>query len=870
MHARSDEIAPDATDRDRGTSSHIAAGATATGELCEPGKPHPLRDRRRLVIRQVITPWLELELQLAECQLRRSSDKNCRVSQSRDERDDNAAHPSRELQRPRRSATMQPPVGPDERLTVRYSGKGMRGLVLVGCLAAASGGCDYVFRLDEVPPVSSADPTGWATVSAGTSATCGIRATDGALFCWGFNGEEQLGNGVEDGVFPTPQGPLRGAFQGTASWKTVDVGRDHACGIQDDDTLWCWGENGVGQLGIGNYDEDRWPVQVGTETWLAVSAGDQSTCAIRSDQRGFCWGENDEGELGNGNALEQSAPVEIAGGRVWRMVTVGESHSCGIDTSGAAFCWGSDYSGELGNDGETSSMATPVAVAGSIEFAQISAGLQVTCGVSTDGAAFCWGSNTSRNLGAGNGRDGSRVPLPLAGAVDWVEVIASETFSCGRRTNGEMSCWGDAEGTPLTGEIAETPTPVAANTAKIALGQTHTCKISTTGELACTGDGSRGAVGTLPNVATEAPVQVTGTWATVDAGNFTTCAIEGRSPPALYCWGTNHYGEVGDGSALRRIVPTAVPVPLGISVALVSVGEQHSCAAGGATVFCWGADYGGSLGNGQERSDSPVAVTIPTGDGAIVSVSASKSTCAIRELSTGADPAYCWGRNNRGQLGANLAGGFVAMTPVLVAVAGLQQISVGQDHVCAADGTKVYCWGRNDDGQVGDNSTTDRNAPVDITTSGGFNITRGTVAGFTRSCANTSSGTMACWGHNNGFAVLRDDGDTASSAVPALLSRMWQRLAIGDNHTCGIDAQGQLWCWGRNDNGQVGDGTRTARNTPVRITNAIDWDDVTAGARHTCAHKADKTLWCWGDNSEGQLGTGMGWTREFIVMPLPP
>ena len=126
-----------------------------------------------------------------------------------------------------------------------------------------------------------------------------------------------------------------------------------------------------------------------------MSAGERTTCAIRSDQHAFCWGENSDGQLGDATFTSIAVPSEIAGSHLWKAVSVGVSHTCGIDNGDTAYCWGTDYSGEIGDGGVPAGANYPVEVATTIKFAQISAGLQYSCGVTVVGTAACWGSNTA-------------------------------------------------------------------------------------------------------------------------------------------------------------------------------------------------------------------------------------------------------------------------------------------------------------------------------------------------------------------------------------------------------------------------------------------------------------------------------------------
>jgi alpha-tubulin suppressor-like RCC1 family protein len=114
----------------------------------------------------------------------------------------------------------------------------------------------------------------------------------------------------------------------------------------------------------------------------------------------YCWGAN-SGVLGNGTFRASTTPVAVSGGLTFAAVSAGDDHACGVTTAGAAYCWGGNILGELGNGTFTIS-PTPVAVSGGLTFAALSAGAGFsTCGVTTAGAAYCWGDKTYGELGNG-------------------------------------------------------------------------------------------------------------------------------------------------------------------------------------------------------------------------------------------------------------------------------------------------------------------------------------------------------------------------------------------------------------------------------------------------------------------------------------
>jgi alpha-tubulin suppressor-like RCC1 family protein len=157
----------------------------------------------------------------------------------------------------------------------------------------------------------------------------------------------------------------------------------------------------------------------------------------------YCWGDNTYGALGNGSAAVRSLiPVAISGGLSFAAVSANAFFACGVTTSGAAYCWGEGSNGQLGN-GSNTSTDTPVAVSGGLVFASVSAGFQTACGVTTAGAAYCWGNNNYGELGNGSTAAFSLTPVAVSGGLAFAAVTAAGYFrTCGLTTSGTAYCWG--------------------------------------------------------------------------------------------------------------------------------------------------------------------------------------------------------------------------------------------------------------------------------------------------------------------------------------------------------------------------------------------------------------------------------------------
>ena len=334
-------------------------------------------------------------------------------------------------------------------------------------------------------------------VSAGGSHSCAVTS-DGGVYCWGYNGEGQLGNGgtVDSAV---PVAVDTGALAGRTA-TSVSAGYGHTCVVTSDGGVYCWGYNGEGQVGNGSTLDTPVPVAVDTDGLagqkaITVSAGVGHTCAVTTDGGAYCWGENSDGALGNGSTDNSPLPVAVASGGVLQGKTVtaisaGYGYSCAITVDGGAYCWGENSAGQLGN-GTTDNSFVPVAVdnRGVLQGKRVTAmstGFAQTCVVTDTGGAFCWGENGAGGLGDGS-TDNSSLPVAVdtRGVLNAKMVTAVSTgngFSCVVTDDGGAFCWGENIGGGLgDGSTDNSLVPVAVSlpggVRSIDLGLSHALAI---------------------------------------------------------------------------------------------------------------------------------------------------------------------------------------------------------------------------------------------------------------------------------------------------------------------------------------------------------------------------------------------------------
>ena len=210
-----------------------------------------------------------------------------------------------------------------------------------------------------IPTEVSAN-AGWSTVSAGGEHTCGLSA-DGSAWCWGHGSHGELGDGE---LGPGHNVALPTRVVGSQIWASIVPGADFTCGVTDVGSLWCWGSNDRGRLGIGDLGVGRVaePRRLGTASdWSAASAGSIHGCATKLDGTAWCWGWGALGQLGDRAWTDAPAPVRVQHSSTWTAVDLGEGHSCGIAAHRALWCWGEGGFGAVG-DGTTENRSTPVRI----------------------------------------------------------------------------------------------------------------------------------------------------------------------------------------------------------------------------------------------------------------------------------------------------------------------------------------------------------------------------------------------------------------------------------------------------------------------------------------------------------------------------
>jgi len=333
------------------------------------------------------------------------------------------------------------------------------------------------------------------------------------------------------------------------------------------------------------------------------------------------------------------------------------------------------------------------------------------------------------------------------------------------------------------------------------------------------------------------------------AGEEHTCAINPSG--AVYCWGYNVFGQLGNGGTTSKDTATAVGTPLTSGAATLAAAEYGTCAitVGGAA-YCWGYNPYGQLGNSTYTTEySPAAVTGISSTAAGVAGGGYYANCVL--LKNGA--VTCFGADYEGQICLGSVTSTTYDTPqTSVITSGATAIagsSLGYIN-CAAVSGGLECWGY-DQYSLGDGTTTNSGSPITVK-----NVTNPVAANssYYHTCVVTTGGALKCWGEN-AYGELGDGTTTSSNTVVTATLTGVIAVATGYYHTCAVTTGGAVYCIGYNGYGQLGNGTTTSSTTWVEAI-ASGAVGIAAGDEHSCALMATGHAYCWGWNSEGQLGNG--------------
>ena len=656
-----------------------------------------------------------------------------------------------------------------------------------------------------------------AAVSAGGSHTCVIMdgsVGSGGLKCWGLNDNGQLGDGLTN-----QQNDASTVSTIISDAVSVDLGRHHTCAIDSSQSLHCWGEGSNGQIGDGSTSEQVVsPTEISLGQNLganSVSSGGSYTCVVGTNDLLRCWGGD-----GFTSALDLGAtPTEFTAISRWSYIGSSErdwnaNGELNIFEVGVA----SDGDGDGFPAGPTDSDDSNPTVAANCPSGEYG---RFTCREATPGYYVSGTGNTIMTpTSPGN-------YVNYSGATSQTQCPVGKFQAFSGRTSCDFAEPGYYVSAP--GASAGTPCPAGKYNNRYGMISDSACEWAEAGH--------------------SVPVLTQ-----VSSGAAHSCAIlDDRS---VSCWGLNDNGQLGDGTRVSSLDPQKATMPLGRNAMEISSGSYHTCTLfDDGSIRCWGSNSFGQLGDGTtiERT-TPITVDLGSGVSAIGVSSGESHTCAVLTDNR----VKCWGMNSNGQIGDGTTTDRHIPAYASMGGMGALKVSAGSYHTCAITIERdVMCWGENWNGQLGDSSNVDRNSPVEVSVPSNSSAVSIDSGAF-HSCVGMNDGSMFCWGYNAHGQLGNGGSSDSNSPLPSSLSSdlLLMEIEVGLFHSCGLFDSGEVACWGDNSNGQLGDGTQIAHSTPEVIMLSTNATSISVGHRHTCVILDDASLKCWGANEFGQVGDG--------------
>jgi alpha-tubulin suppressor-like RCC1 family protein len=637
-------------------------------------------------------------------------------------------------------------------------------------------------------PAQIGTDTNWSVVTAIDSASFAIKTT-GTLYSWGLNTEGRLG--LNDTI--TRSSPTQIGSNNT--WSSLAPGRAFVLARTSTNTIFAFGRNNEGQLGIA-------PLTYGWQT-LATGA------ILRNNGSLYTWAQAAAGAGQNtADSIIRSVPTQL-GTSSW--TAVGNQSGIALRVDGTIWAWYQNiYGGFYGQagQGDTIARSSPVQVGAATNWSSVQSSRFTRFAINNLGQLWGWGYNQYGHLGINSTVDRSS-PVQVPGS--WSMVYASDYNTAGIKTDGTLWTWGDSyEGVLGINSVVMCSSPVQVagtwSTVVISGGNNAiSLAIKTNGTLWAWGSNDQGQLGQNDTINRSSPVQIPGSWTTMATDNLSCAGI--KNDGTLWSWGRDYAGDMGQNT---NGVARSSPIQVGNSSWNFIYGSDYTFTFSGrltnGVIYAWGAQdldpY--VLGDGTSiNKSSPVQISTtlspltfgdtlnrssPTQVGTgFIDIEAGESHSIALDTSGN---VWTWGKNASGQLGLNDTVDRSSPVQVTALPASISSISGGSVSSYAIKGNTLYAWGGGAQGQLGDNSATDKSSPV--------------VAGY-------------LWYNSTNFT-------TSSSPVQIGSDSSWTQVSASVSNSLAITTAGTLFSWGDNAIGQAGLNNIANRSSPTQITSSVTTD----------------------------------------------
>ncbi len=765
--------------------------------------------------------------------------------------------------------------------------------------------------------------TGATTIAAGEQHSLALK--NGRVWAWGVNNSGALGNrAITNVILNSPHG-FAVLVDVLTNVQDIAAGSHFSLALKTDKTVWAWGRDDNGQLGNGvvsggNADNFTYltPAQVLNLTNVkAIAAGNAHSVALREDGTVWVWGSNSLGQLGLGDHTSRLTPTQVPNLTNIISIAAGTSHSLALKADGTVFAWGTNALFQLGASGIQES-TTPLQVNGLAGVTLIACGFDHSLAIKPDniagrvtnattGQAL---SNISLNLtGAqtgtatpdfqgfyafGNATGAATTPATPSGPYAVTPVLPTGFTSAPSNVN-IASLSGNLRadftittvpGTCIHGSVKDlnfhglsgvTVSLLTSSTQSLELLQTDMNGIY---DFGCKPPGPTYTVTpSLVNYAFD-PRNRTfsslGQIETVDFIGALQSFNEGTNQNIVWSWGSNGFGKLGYSTAPNSDNPMPSQVSSLVDFTAVAGGESHSIALSRSrTVFSLGNNQNGQLGTNDSLSTSNVPIPVAVLNDIKAIAAGFQHNLALRDGGT----LMAWGYNNQGAVGDGTATDRRVPVAVSGNLSGITAIAAGKHSLALKSDGTVWSWGSNDFGALGSALVGERavesksTVPVQVT--GLTNVT-GIAAGLNHSLAIKVGGTVVAWGRNREGQLGNGTIDPPSDN-PAYISHITPTpvqglagvtaVAAGERHSLALSG-GTVWAWGGNNAGQLGDNSTTTRLTPVQVPGLANVIALAAAGDHSMALRSDGTIWAWGSNGAGELGVGDRTERHVPVQVI--